>query len=60
MDACEMGSGFSNGEWLCCSLFASSAHSSRRNLLTCHLIYQWVYHIICHAAKRFEPTVSLA
>ncbi len=39
MDAREMGSGFSNGEWLCCSRFALSAHSSPENLLTCHLIY---------------------
>ena len=39
MDAREMGSGFSNGEWLCCSLFALIAHSSPENLLTCHLIY---------------------
>jgi hypothetical protein len=38
MDAREMGSGFSNGKWLCCSLFALSAHSSPENLLTCHLI----------------------
>ncbi len=43
MDAREMGSGFSNGEWLCCSLFALIAHSSPENLLTCHLIYHlWI------------------
>jgi hypothetical protein len=35
-----MWSGFSNGEWLCCSLFAPIAYLSPQNLLTCHLIYQ--------------------
>jgi hypothetical protein len=35
-----MGSGFSNGSWLSCSLFAPIAHLSPENLLTCHLIYQ--------------------
>ena len=35
-----MWGGFSNGERLCCSLFAPTAHSSPQNLLTCHLIYQ--------------------
>src|SRR6266571_3942921 len=35
-----MGSGFSNGSWLYCSLLAPIAHSSPQNLLTCHLIYQ--------------------
>jgi hypothetical protein len=33
------GSGLSNCQWLCCSPFASSAHSSRRNLLTLHRNY---------------------
>src|SRR5260221_451342 len=32
-------SGFSRCQWLSCSLFAPTAHSSPENLLTCHLIY---------------------
>jgi hypothetical protein len=32
-------SGFSSCQWLSCSRFAPSAHSSRENLLTCHFIY---------------------
>jgi hypothetical protein len=32
--------GFLKHYWLCCSLFAPSAHLSPENLLTCHLIYQ--------------------
>ena len=37
-----MGSGFSNGQWLCCSRFAPSAHLSPENLLTCHAYYHMV------------------
>jgi hypothetical protein len=36
----QMGSGFSHGQWLCCSLFAPIAHSWPSNLLRLHLIYQ--------------------
>src|SRR5260221_7386102 len=35
-----MGSGLSNREWVCCSLFAPIDHSSPENLITRHLIYQ--------------------
>jgi hypothetical protein len=33
----QVGSGFSNGKWLCCSRFALIAHLSPENLLTRHL-----------------------
>jgi hypothetical protein len=33
-------SGFSDDQWLCCSLFAPSAHSWPENLLTLHAYYQ--------------------
>jgi hypothetical protein len=36
MDAREMGSGFSNGEWLCCSLFVRDQLT--RHLKTCSLV----------------------
>jgi hypothetical protein len=38
-----MGSGFSGGEWLCCSLFALIAHFSPQNLLTLHAYYQHTF-----------------
>ena len=32
-------SGFSDDQWLCCSLFGANAHFSGQNLLTFHVIY---------------------
>ncbi len=32
-------SGFSGGQWLCCSPFTQTAHASRQNLLTLHRNY---------------------
>ena len=37
-----MGSGLSNREWVCCSLFAPIDHSSPENLITRHLIYHYL------------------
>jgi type I restriction enzyme, R subunit len=49
---------FSNDQWVCCSLFAPSAHSSPENLLTYHLIYQQVAHRIDGKARAMIVTRS--
>jgi hypothetical protein len=49
-----MWSGFSSGEWLCCSLFTLIAYSSPENLLTCHLIYHLVIDFIEENGKLAE------
>jgi len=49
-------SGFSDSQWLCCSLFAQTAHSSRQNLLRLRAYYQ-IVGVSLAAIKRYGRTI---